>query len=437
MMARDDELMTSGAAGAAEALADEDSAGAAEARQAAEPAGASGAEALQGAPSDESITPGADASGDASDLEVSERELAENNALARVFDDVRAQSRDGRLVIPAEWQERGFVPEHMAPGEFETFVFEYWNAVQHDLAEQAGQAPAEGEPCAHSGEGAEGRQSSLGRDAASPTARPRQSNVASSRISEVGVPPFLRGVQANASEEVAESGSAAARSDVASEADGQADVASRNAAVPSRAAAGTAESVVASFHDAAAAPENAASPAAEQEANAPALASSDFEGLRLPEGYQLVELEGEWVLVPDEDADQIELPVDCDDVVVLEGKQGRYLYDRTCMTDAYAHWAFLAAEDDDAVTFVDCVREESRTYPRPMPIETLENDPFRFSDERIFRIWDEVRMSGDYPDIQQTIASNGDIFFYSTRYLAPEYASSLAEWAAVERLRNV
>lgn len=437
MMARDDELMTSGAAGAAEALADENSAGAAEARQVAEPAGASGAEALQGAPSDESITPGADASGDASDLEVSERELAENNALARVFDDVRAQSRDGRLVIPAEWQERGFVPEHMAPGEFETFVFEYWNAVQHDLAEQAGQAPAEGEPCAHSSEGAEGRQSSLGRDAASPTARPRQSNVASSRISEVGVPPFLRGAQANASEEVAEIGSAAARSDVASEADGQADAASRNAAAPSRAAAGTAESAVASFRDAAAAPENAASPAAEQEANAPALASSDFEGLRLPEGYQLVELEGEWVLVPDEDADQVELPVDCDDVVVLEGKQGRYLYDRTCMTDAYAHWAFLAAEDDDAVTFVDCVREESRTYPRPMPIETLENDPFRFSDERIFRIWDEVRMSGDYPDIQQTIASNGDIFFYSTRYLAPEYASSLAEWAAVERLRNV
>ncbi len=437
MMARDDELMTSGAAGAAEALADEDSAGAAEARQAAEPAGAGGAEALQGAPSDESRTPGADASGDASDLEVSERELAENNALARVFDDVRAQSRDGRLVIPAEWQERGFVPEHMAPGEFEAFVFEYWNAVQHDLAEQAGQAPAEGEPCAHSGEGAEGRQSSLGRDAASPTARPRQSNVASSRISEVGVPPFLRGVQANASEEVAESGSAAARSDVASEADGQADAASRNAAVPSRAAAGTAENAVASFRDAAAAPESAASPAAEQEANAPALALSDFEGLRLPEGYQLVELEGEWVLVPDEDADQVELPVDCDDVVVLEGKQGRYLYDRTCMTDAYAHWAFLAAEDDDAVTFVDCVREESRTYPRPMPIETLENDPFRFSDERIFRIWDEVRMSGDYPDIQQTIASNGDIFFYSTRYLAPEYASSLAEWAAVERLRNV
>lgn len=436
MMARADELMTSGAAGAAEALADENSAGAAEARQAAEPVGADGAEA-QGAPSDESTAPGADASSDEGDLEVSERELAENNALARVFDDVRAQSRDGHLVMPAEWQERGFVPEHMAPEEFETFVLEYWNAVQHDLAEQAGQAPAEGEPCAHSGEGAEGRQSSLGRDAASPTARPRQSSVASSRISEVGVPPFLRGAQANASEKVAESGSVAARSDVASEADGQADAASRNAAAPSRAATGAAENAAAPSRAAAAAPENAAPPAVEQETNAPALVPSDFEGLRLPEGYRLVELEGEWVLVPDEDADQAELPVDCDDVVVLEGKQGRYLYDRTCMTDAYAHWAFLAAEDDDAVTFVDCVREESRTYPRPMPIETLENDPFRFSDERIFRIWDKVRMSGDYPDIQQTIASNGDIFFYSTRYLAPEYASSLAEWAAVERLRNV
>ena len=93
---------------------------------------------------------------------------------------------------------------------------------------------------------------------------------------------------------------------------------------------------------------------------------------------------------------------------------------------------FEVISGDDALTFADCVREESRTYPRPMPIESLENDPFRFSEERILRIWDHVRA-----DIEQVVASNGDIFFYSTRYLTPEYAASLAEWAAVERLRNV
>ena len=172
---------------------------------------------------------------------------------------------------------------------------------------------------------------------------------------------------------------------------------------------------------------------------APAEAGADdpFANLKLPEGYRLVELEGEWVLVPDEDAEPEELVVDCENVVLLEGRHGFYLYDRTCMTDAFARWAFLAAEDDDVATFVTCVREESRTYPRPMPIEALENDPFRFSRERIARTWDAVRDSGEYPDIRQVAASNGDVFCYSTDYLSADYAASLAEWAAVERLRNV
>lgn len=162
-----------------------------------------------------------------------------------------------------------------------------------------------------------------------------------------------------------------------------------------------------------------------------------YGSLRLPEGYKLVRLEGEWALVPDDDAEPVQLEIDSSNIVALVGRYSYYLYDRTLMTDSFAHWSFLAAEGDDALTFADCVREESRTYPRPMPIESLENDPFRLSEERILRIWDHVRASGEYPDIEQVVASNGDIFFYSTRYLTPEYAASLAEWAAVERLRNV
>ena len=41
------------------------------------------------------------------------RELAENNALADVFDDVRKQSADSHLVTPERWPEIGLVPEHM------------------------------------------------------------------------------------------------------------------------------------------------------------------------------------------------------------------------------------------------------------------------------------------------------------------------------------
>ena len=34
-------------------------------------------------------------------------------------------------------------------------------------------------------------------------------------------------------------------------------------------------------------------------------------------------------------------------------------------------------------------------------------------------------------------ASNGDVYFYSKTYLTPRRAQALAEWDAVERIRNV
>lgn len=53
------------------------------------------------------------------------RELAENNALADVFDDVRKQSADSHLVTPERWPEIGLVPEHMTDEDFEMFVYEW------------------------------------------------------------------------------------------------------------------------------------------------------------------------------------------------------------------------------------------------------------------------------------------------------------------------
>ena len=47
------------------------------------------------------------------------------------------------------------------------------------------------------------------------------------------------------------------------------------------------------------------------------------------------------------------------------GAESYYLYDDSAMTDAYARWAFLAAEDDPVATFIECVREESSVYPAP------------------------------------------------------------------------
>ena len=122
---------------------------------------------------------------------------------------------------------------------------------------------------------------------------------------------------------------------------------------------------------------------------------------------------------------------------LLMGAESYYLYDGSAMTDAYARWAFLAAEDDPVATFIECVREESSVYPRPMARENLANDPFRMNAEAVEAAFAEARAQGRADDIERVEASNGDVYFYSTTYLTPRRAQALAEWDAVERIRNV
>lgn len=126
-------------------------------------------------------------------------------------------------------------------------------------------------------------------------------------------------------------------------------------------------------------------------------------------------------------------PLPCDDIVTLVGKHTYYLYSTDRMTDAYARWAFLTREDDRVLTFVECVRDESRKYPRPMEASSLTNEPFKLSAEEIDELWQTVRDSGAYPDLETLTASNGDVYYFSTNYLTPAYAASLAEWNSVER----
>ena len=159
--------------------------------------------------------------------------------------------------------------------------------------------------------------------------------------------------------------------------------------------------------------------------------------MKIPEGYRLEQIEGEWVLVEDEDAAPVRKEIRCNRIKVLMGMRSYYLYDQTLMTDNYARWAFLAAEDNPQVTFVECVREDSRVYPRPYAAECLRNPPFSMTDEQIRQTWEAVRDSGNYPDIGRTVASNGDVYYYSTDYLDAGYAAALAEYDAVERPANV
>lgn len=369
-----------------------------------------------------------------------ERELAENNALADVFDDVRRQSSDSQLVVPSRWVELGLVPGHMTSDEFEMLVYEYLEDYRRDHKDEIAAEKAE---------------------------RARKASSIRSATRAVGVPPKIpnrrlkqieedeKAAAQKAAREASEAGTAASASgadettasagesaapDAAITLGGAVDAAAPSGALASSEVAAESDSSVrAEAMDTFAPHASEAASAAPAELSKDGAASGDdpFAGLKLPEGYKLVELEGEYVLVPDEDAAPVKKEIHCEHIVTLVGQHSYYLYDSDLMTKSYAHWAFLAAEDNPLATFVDCVREDGRIYPRPFAAEDLANPPFHMSKSKVEDTWAELQKSGEYPDIERCEASNGDVYFFSTLYMDRTLAESLAEYRSVERLSNV
>ncbi|RXZ53855.1 hypothetical protein ET524_04690 [Senegalimassilia faecalis] len=341
------------------------------------------------------------------------RELAENNALADVFDDVRKQSADSHLVTPERWPEIGLVPEHMTAEDFEMFVYEWLEDYQAEHKDEI-----EAERAAERAKAAAVR----------------------SATRAVGVPPKipnrrLAQIEADNEAKAAEAADKAPKAvGDSAEAESAAGV---NASVQVDNAAESAESAAVAATPAVSEPAPGSPDSAAEDEQPAEDDRSPFAGLRIPEGYRLEQIEGEWVLVEDENAAPVRKEIKCNRIKVLMGMHSYYLYDETLMTASYARWAFLAAEDNPVVTFVECVREDSRVYPRPYAAECLKNPPFRMTDEQIEETWQAVRDSGNYPDIERTEASNGDVYYYSTQYLESGYAASLAEYDAVERPADV
>lgn len=341
------------------------------------------------------------------------RELAENNALADVFDDVRKQSADSHLVTPERWPEIGLVPEHMTAEDFEMFVYEWLEDYQAEHKEEI-----EAERAAERAKAAAVRSAT--RAVGVPPKIPNR------RLEQIEADNEAKAAEAADKAPEAVEDSVEAESAAGVDASAQVD----NAAKAAESAAVAATPAVS--EPAPGSPDDAA------EDDQPAEDDrSPFAGLRIPEGYRLEQIEGEWVLVEDENAAPVRKEIKCNRIKVLMGMHSYYLYDETLMTASYARWAFLAAEDNPVVTFVECVREDSRVYPRPYAAECLKNPPFRMTDEQIEETWRTVRDSGNYPDIERTEASNGDVYYYSTQYLESGYAASLAEYDAVERPADV
>lgn len=161
--------------------------------------------------------------------------------------------------------------------------------------------------------------------------------------------------------------------------------------------------------------------------------------LDVPDGYELRQVDGEWALVElaEKSVPKPGRKPDATGIASMEGLERVYLYDTTTMKRQFAHWAFMAAEDDPLATFIECVREDSRIYPRPMAESSFANEPFCMDEEEVRAAFARAQEAPEFQDIGRVDASNGDVYYYSSRYLSNEHAQSLAEWQSVERLWNV
>lgn len=316
-------------------------------------------------------------------------------AIVAVLDAVRAATRDSRLSQPAEWEAQGLVPEDMTAEDLEMAVY--------DRLMEAGGAQPEG--------ASERRGDGAVADGASAPERPRNKHVdspfSSSNGRAVGAPAFKRRHAAVEAPEVAD-GEAPSRGGDEGEAD--AELAAGKAVVGLE--------------------------ASELDAAGPEMAERAVDGAE-GQGISGTVLSASTEATEAEGIDAPSRFPECEGIRLLMGATSYYLYDCAAMTDSYARWAFLAAEDDPIATFIECVREESAVYPRPMARATLANDPFRLDAAAVEEAFTAAVAQGRAEDIERIEASNGDVYFFSTRFLTPLRAQALAEWDAVERKRNV
>jgi hypothetical protein len=125
-----------------------------------------------------------------------------------------------------------------------------------------------------------------------------------------------------------------------------------------------------------------------------------------------------------------------DDIREIQAANGMpYYYSVRSLSGAYA--GILARKEQDPLPLVaHTVRENSKIYPRPVPLDIFSESPFDLTREEILDCLKKMGEQEDYQDITRTTTSIGTVFLYSTEHLNPDYASMLAEWADVGQASN-
>jgi hypothetical protein len=125
-----------------------------------------------------------------------------------------------------------------------------------------------------------------------------------------------------------------------------------------------------------------------------------------------------------------------DDLYELPADDGvQYYYSSQGMAQAYA-LMLLQKLGDPARLIAEVIRQNSASYPRPVPLDIFTNPPFDLTREQVVDCLERMTVEEGYGDIASTTTSASTIFLYSTLHLEPEHASMLAEWFDVGQLEN-
>lgn len=124
------------------------------------------------------------------------------------------------------------------------------------------------------------------------------------------------------------------------------------------------------------------------------------------------------------------------DIKTISGKNGMpYYFSVLSLSETYA--GILVGRSEDPLRLIaEIVRENSRLYPRPVAVDCFRERPFDLSREELEECLVAMSSRQEYEDIARTITSIGTPFLYSTQYLEPDYASTLAEWLDVGQADN-
>jgi len=124
------------------------------------------------------------------------------------------------------------------------------------------------------------------------------------------------------------------------------------------------------------------------------------------------------------------------DLKEIQDQEGRKrYYSSQLMTETYAR-LLVRKEGDPLELIAEIVRENSSLYPRPFPLGAFERSPFDMTRDEILQCLNQMAGLEAYRDIARTTTSAGNAFLYSTSYLEPDYAGTLAEWIDVGQYDN-